>query len=816
MSRMNHTFFAIVIFLGISIGNERCALADVGEPLFEKSTLVFAGDSRTPIGNGKYSGMKFSSGKYSVSVRDGSVRIHDIVADSVSTVSLESNSKLVLTAVGNGVAYFFPPTGSASEESPVEDKVRIRRLNLKTSAWISDLALEPKPAKNQFIELASTYVDDEYFVAVVAVIENDGTFHEKIVSSYWVACFDADKSEFKWSKSFEAKETRRGPGVYLWSSSNPDYADAGLKVVTRFEDRLLISAESKQPIRCLNIDTGTELWRCERIWEFQRGFIGPSVWQHYIGRFRIDERFGLGDEEGLLLAKAKKQFNDNYRCSIIGGPAVVALKNGGSTWRGGYSLFVAVSKQPSVNFGGYLGDSVIYELSEQGEVISTTNLPRLVEGSKFFVDATGVTWKCQGNQLVRLQPSVNEQPVGPGGFDRQTDVQWIRTISDGEIRSAPAWLKAKPVCNSMVKIDRFAVSVAGGGYVETKGESLYQFPIAVTDLEGGTQKTVLLKVPFSNPIPQPESNYSKSDGRFETSGAYLLAITRLSNLDNRLQIVLGGNRTAQELEFAFTRENLLDWFGVPGKNKAENETDNAKDEIRIPDGLTLLDAADDPNTDRIKLLLANGADVNERSKNGWSALMSAACYGCKDVVETLIENGANVDFADKNCGGQTTLMWAARSGRSAKQKVKMLIDAGADIWKKTDGGSDLLASAAGAGNVEVVELLLEAGMKPGNQSDDGYTALMAAANHDSPLLVRLLVKAGAKVNTVDNQKKTALMFAAEGYDEGATIRALLELGADPNLKDAKGKTALDLCLKSQSVGLRKRSEILKNAMQEDN
>ena len=807
MSRTKNTSLLIAILLSISLGVGQSIFAFVDDPEFEKSTLAFAGNSRKPITNTEYAGSEYRSGKFSVSVKDGIVHVRDTDKDSVSKVDLDIDSKLVLAAAGGGVAYFVS-TSDPNDENSKEENPHVRRLDLETSAWISDLTLEPKPEKDQFASVLRTFVDDEYFVAVVALFEKDDSYYDRSVKSYWVTCFEAGKSEPKWSRTFKAEKTRSRPGVYLWSASNPDYADAGLKVVSRFEDRLVISAEGKQPIRCLNIDTGTELWHCDRIWEFQRGFIGPSVWQHYIGRFRRNKIFDLGEDEEANLAKAKKLFDKSYECSIIGGPAIVALKDGGSTWRGGYSIFVAVSKQPQQALGGYLGESIIYELSDDGKVISTTNLPRLVQGSSFHFDATGVTWKCQGDQLVKLQPAnqTDQMGAGPGGFDRQTDVPWIRTISAKDNRQTPAWLSAGPVCNSMKKLGRFAVSVTAGGYVQTEGDSLYQFPINVTDLESGSQKNMLLKVPFSDPIPAPKNNYSKSGNNFKTRGAYMLAITSLSIIDDRLQVVLGVTGAAQKLEFEFKREHLVEWFGVTDQNEEQEE-------IEIPDDLTLLDAAKDPNANRIKLLLASGADVNQRSKNGWSALMSAACYGCKDVVEVLIKNGANVDFADNNCGGQTTLMWAARSGQSSKQKVKMLIDAGADIWKKTDNGSDLLMSAAGAGNIEVVELLLELGMKPDGQSNSDYNALLAAARENSPDLIKILVKAGAEINVVDNKKRTALMVAAQGYGSGDTVRALLELGADPNLKDSDGKTALDLCLASQSIGLEKRSEILKKAMQ---
>ena len=89
---------------------------------------------------------------------------------------------------------------------------------------------------------------------------------------------------------------------------------------------------------------------------------------------------------------------------------------------------------------------------------------------------------------------------------------------------------------------------------------------------------------------------------------------------------------------------------------------------------------------------------------------------------------------------------------------------------------------------------------------------MAAARRGHPKIVKLLIEAGAKVDTVDAQKKTALMYAADGYDEGETIMALLEFGADPNLKDAEGQLAIDRCTDSNRIGAEQRRKILSEAM----
>ncbi len=45
----------------------------------------------------------------------------------------------------------------------------------------------------------------------------------------------------------------------------------------------------------------------------------------------------------------------------------------------------------------------------------------------------------------------------------------------------------------------------------------------------------------------------------------------------------------------------------------------------------------------VKTLIANGADINARDKDGFTALMGAAKNGCTTAVETLINNNANVN-----------------------------------------------------------------------------------------------------------------------------------------------------------------------------
>jgi ankyrin repeat protein len=63
----------------------------------------------------------------------------------------------------------------------------------------------------------------------------------------------------------------------------------------------------------------------------------------------------------------------------------------------------------------------------------------------------------------------------------------------------------------------------------------------------------------------------------------------------------------------------------------------------------------------VKLLIANGADVNQKNVRGATALMAAAIDGTASVVRYLLEQGADVNARDKD--GTTALMCA--EGRRA-------------------------------------------------------------------------------------------------------------------------------------------------------
>lgn len=115
----------------------------------------------------------------------------------------------------------------------------------------------------------------------------------------------------------------------------------------------------------------------------------------------------------------------------------------------------------------------------------------------------------------------------------------------------------------------------------------------------------------------------------------------------------------------------------------------------------------------VKKMLDSGAvGVDEkRAFFGWTALQIAANRGQLGAVKVLVEHKANLNFQHEMTKN-TALHLAAMNGY--KDVVQYLIDAGADVNLKMRGDVAILRVIRDMGNTEMVDILVKAGAK-----DDG-------------------------------------------------------------------------------------------------
>lgn len=101
--------------------------------------------------------------------------------------------------------------------------------------------------------------------------------------------------------------------------------------------------------------------------------------------------------------------------------------------------------------------------------------------------------------------------------------------------------------------------------------------------------------------------------------------------------------------------------------------------------------------------------ANSMARDGFAVLQLACYFAHPDVVQLLLENGADVHTVSRN-SSQLQAIHSAVAGRNAAA-VKLLIDAGADVNARQQGGFTPLMAAVQNGDAEIEALLRTAGVQ---------------------------------------------------------------------------------------------------------
>ena len=182
----------------------------------------------------------------------------------------------------------------------------------------------------------------------------------------------------------------------------------------------------------------------------------------------------------------------------------------------------------------------------------------------------------------------------------------------------------------------------------------------------------------------------------------------------------------------------------------------------------LMGAAADDYVKTAALLLERGARIDVRydrpepDDRGWTAMQIAVREQRAAVARLLIDQGADVE--ETNSSGDNALLLASRHGDMETMKA-VLSKATRLDQPASDGRTALM-------------LLVEGFRSYGQDPEVTFDA------------VRELLKRGARVDLKDRTGQTALMVAAE-TSAPATVKLLLASGARTTDRDAKGRRPID-------------------------
>lgn len=133
-------------------------------------------------------------------------------------------------------------------------------------------------------------------------------------------------------------------------------------------------------------------------------------------------------------------------------------------------------------------------------------------------------------------------------------------------------------------------------------------------------------------------------------------------------------------------------------------------------------AAVSQNPDIIDTVIGLGADINAANKMGFTALMFAAAYNTPEMVQYLLDQGAEPQTI--SLAGDANALHIAASLNPNPDVMDVLIGAGLPLeGRMTNGDTPLLLASEENTNLEVVERLVELGADVSAFNADGVTPL---------------------------------------------------------------------------------------------
>ena len=211
--------------------------------------------------------------------------------------------------------------------------------------------------------------------------------------------------------------------------------------------------------------------------------------------------------------------------------------------------------------------------------------------------------------------------------------------------------------------------------------------------------------------------------------------------------------------------------------------------------------------EKVKELVKAKANVCIKNTHNRSILSLASEFNPPNVVKELL---AGATIIDENCVNEALLVTVRKNDWTTLKKVKMLVEADADINARNENGNSSLMLACNNCHPDIVEALLEGKSSANGSNIDtkarwGSTALLTTIiknDWTTPKKVKALIKAKADINARNRRGDSALILACEKCNLGAVEILLVRMfTVDKNsstrsidLRNNSGNTALNCLL----------------------
>ncbi|KAK4979561.1 hypothetical protein LTR28_003901, partial [Elasticomyces elasticus] len=182
----------------------------------------------------------------------------------------------------------------------------------------------------------------------------------------------------------------------------------------------------------------------------------------------------------------------------------------------------------------------------------------------------------------------------------------------------------------------------------------------------------------------------------------------------------------------------------------------------------------------INLLLRHPrTDIDRPDLAGRSPLILAAQGNDTTITGLLLLRGANKELRDKQ-HGSTALQTACNRGH--EDMIQWLLDHGADIDCRDDSDRGLVHSASYYGHSDIIRIVADKGLSVERPDSNGFTPLHDASRYkqESTEVVDTLISLGANLAAKDRFGRTPLIVARQ-YSRSAIVDVLTREAIKRNL-----------------------------------
>lgn len=211
----------------------------------------------------------------------------------------------------------------------------------------------------------------------------------------------------------------------------------------------------------------------------------------------------------------------------------------------------------------------------------------------------------------------------------------------------------------------------------------------------------------------------------------------------------------------------------------------------------IFDEPEVEQTNKDKSIILENPD--ETDSFGKTLLMKAAKAGNDWQISALLASGANVNLKDKD--GWTALMYAVRYQESLNC-VDLLLQAQADVKIKNNyGSSALMIASCYNNNPQIIKKLLSYYQMNDKEVLKSLVLLLSesqTSEYTSIAKLNAFLDYSVPLNTF-YEGKTPLMYACEFGNSTKIIKVLIDNNAITSIRSTEGKTAYDYASENQSL-----------------